>query len=161
MLDRPVGGVDQSHQLQQLVGPRGGLTAAEAVEPCEHHQVLMATEDLVDRRLLAAEPDPAAHLVGSPGHVGTGHTGHPGVSTQQRGQDANHGGLAGAIGPQQPADGSGGNGQVDSIKRDRLSESFGQPVCLDRQCGVLHLVPPFSVRFTELADTYNTVRRKE
>jgi hypothetical protein len=47
--------------LEQFVGPPGRRAPSEVEEPARHDQVLPAGQDVVDRRLLAGEADPAAH----------------------------------------------------------------------------------------------------
>ncbi len=52
-LDAAVGGVGEVEALEQLAGPSRGRLPAEAVEPPDHVEVLVAGEDLVDGGELA------------------------------------------------------------------------------------------------------------
>ena len=58
----PVGGLGQVEALEQLVRAHLRRRAPLAVQPPDHHQVLDAGQVLVDRRVLAREPDPRAQL---------------------------------------------------------------------------------------------------
>src|SRR5690606_28530083 len=68
-LGRAVGGLDQAEALQQLAGPPGDLPAGEVGQAPDEVEVLAAGEVLVDRRVLAGEPDRRPHGLGVAGHV--------------------------------------------------------------------------------------------
>ena len=53
-------GVREPEPLQQLVGAARARAAPEVVQAAEQHQVLPAAEHLVDRGVLADQPDPPA-----------------------------------------------------------------------------------------------------
>ncbi len=63
-LRRPVGGVEQLEALEQLAPARLRGGARGAVQAPDHRQVLEPGEVLVDRRVLAGEPDPLAQRGG-------------------------------------------------------------------------------------------------
>ncbi len=63
----------------------------------DHDEVLHAGQVLVDRGVLPGQADRAAHLLGVADHVVAADPGRAGVGAQQRGQDADGGGLAGAV----------------------------------------------------------------
>ena len=133
-----------------------GRRLAEAVEPAEEHQVLPAAEDLVDGRLLAAEPDAPPHLVRDGCDVDAGDLRAAAVGAQQGGEDPHRGRLARAVRPEQPADRALRHVEVESVERSLagvpLHQAFGpyRPPCgsfLDTLYGV--------------QTANNTVRRKE
>ena len=57
----------------------------------------------------------------------------PGVGLQQGAQDPDDGGLAGAVGPEQPEDGALGDGEVDPAERGGLPEALDEPLDDDRR----------------------------
>jgi hypothetical protein len=52
--------------------------------------------------------------------------GVPGVGAQQPEQDADGGGLAGAVGPEEAVHLAGGDGQVEAVQRARRAERLVQ-----------------------------------
>ena len=48
-----------------------------------------------------------------------------GVGLQQRGEDADHGRLAGAVGPEQAQHGALGHAQVDDVYERAIGAGFG------------------------------------
>jgi hypothetical protein len=111
------------------------------VEAAEHDEVLAAAEHLVHRRVLAEEPDPVAHLRRLAGHVEPGDLGAPAVEPQQGGQDPHGGGLAGAVGAEQPADGALPHRQVEPVERGRRAVALAQPLGGHRPGGGGHWHP--------------------
>ena len=61
-LDDAVGGVGEVELLEQLVGASRGFARWQLVEPAEHPQVLATGQVLVDRGVLAGQPDDLAQL---------------------------------------------------------------------------------------------------
>src|SRR6185437_12696180 len=117
--------VGEVEPLQQLGRTRRGFLGAEVVEPADHVEVLAAGEVLVDRGVLAGKPDDLAYGAGLADDVVPGDQGTARVGSQKRGEDADGGGLAGAVGPQQAEDGAGRHGKVDPGERGDLSVLFG------------------------------------
>ena len=87
------------------------------VEPPDHLQVLTAREVLVHGGVLAREPDARAQLVGLPHDVEARDLSPPGVWLQERGEDADRGGLAGAVRPEQPEDRTLPNLEIQAVQR--------------------------------------------
>jgi hypothetical protein len=83
------------------------LGPVQVVEAASHDQVLPPREVFVDRGGLAGQPDHLPHCGGLADHVQAGHLGVAGVGAQQGGQDPHGGGLAGAVGAEQPQDAAG------------------------------------------------------
>ena len=75
--------------------------AGQVVEAPEQVEVLADRELLVDRRALAGQADGATHDVGLAGHVEARHRGTPAIDGQQRREQLDGGGLAGAVGSEQ------------------------------------------------------------
>ena len=122
-LRRAVGGLHQVELLEQLgrTGPR--LGHVEVVEPTHHHQVLPACEVLVDGRVLAGQPDRAAHALGVGGDIDAVDRGPPGVGGEQRGEDADGRGLARTVRPEQPQHRPGRDLEVHTVERTDLARS--------------------------------------
>jgi hypothetical protein len=59
----------------------------------------------------------------------------PGVGPQQRGEDTDGGGLAGAVGAEDPVHRAGWDGQVHAVDRPGRAEGLGQTGGLDGQIG--------------------------
>jgi hypothetical protein len=144
VLHRLAPGVGQAEALEELVGAPAGGRLVEPVEPAEKDEVLAAAEDLVDGGLLAAQPDPAPHLVRGVNHVGAGDGRPAGIGPQQRRQDAHRRGLAGTVRPEQAADGAGRDGKVEPIQGRRVAVALHQARRLDAQLRSSHRPPPMS-----------------
>jgi hypothetical protein len=131
-LGGPVGGLVEVEPGEQLPGPRAGLLAGEVEQLADHHEVLLAGQQLVDRGVLAGQPDLLAHPRGLAGDVVAGHAGAPGVGGDEGGEDANGGGLAGAVGPEDAEDAAAAGGEVDAGERLGGSEALAEPFSFDR-----------------------------
>ncbi|GAA2805291.1 hypothetical protein GCM10020219_091210 [Nonomuraea dietziae] len=75
-----------------------------------------------------ASPDTPPDLGGLGGHVEARDRGPAPVRAQQRGEDAHRGGLAGAVGAEQPADHSLPHRQVEAVECVGLAEALAQPL---------------------------------
>ena len=100
-----VGGLGQPELVEQLVARARARRARDEVEqPAEQLEVLAPGEHLVDRVVLAGEPDPVADLGGVARDVEAGDPRAPGVGAQQRAEDPHRRRLARAVRAEQPAD---------------------------------------------------------
>ena len=108
-------------------------TTVELVQPTEHPQVLAAGEVLVDRRVLTGQADDGTQLLRLLDHVEAGHCRVPCIRTEQGGQDAHRGRLAGAVGAQQAQHAAFRDRQVDTIERPDLG--LARLVDLDQALG--------------------------
>ena len=102
-LRRPVRRVAQVEVGQQLPGPQLCLTAGDAQQPADEHQVFGAGEVFVDRGILPGQPDELAHLVRVETTSWPRTQARALIRLQQRGEDPDRGGLAGAVGPSRPS----------------------------------------------------------
>ena len=127
----PVGGVRQLEPGQQLVHPGGCLACRQVREVGHQAEVLPAGQQLVDRGELPGDADGAADAVGLRPDVEPGDPGDAVVGADERGEDADHGGLAGAVGPEQGVDGAGGHGEVDAAQDGVLAVGLRDPGDLD------------------------------
>jgi hypothetical protein len=98
-------------------------------------QVLAAREVLVNGGVLPGEADALAHRLRVAGDVEPDDLGHAGVGLEDRGEDANGGGLAGAVGPEEPVDGPRGDQQVDSGEGVDRAEALRQGLGPNRRLG--------------------------
>jgi len=106
-LHRPGASGGQVEPIQQLLGFALGVAPGQVVEPADHLDVLPAGQVLVHRGVLTGQPDVRPQLRRVPDDVIAGHLGASGVGPEQRGEDPDGGGLAGAIGPEDAQHGAG------------------------------------------------------
>jgi hypothetical protein len=71
-LGQPLPGVGQIELAEQMERPGPGVAATEIEQPADQDQVLQTGEVLVDRGVLAGQPDPTANRPGLGGDVQTG-----------------------------------------------------------------------------------------
>ena len=122
----------RSNQCEQLGGPGSGVAASDRSSSWPiMHQVLRAGQVLVDRGVLAGEADRAAHLLGVADDVVAADPGDAGVGAQQGGEDADGGGLAGAVRAEHAEHGALAGGQVDAGEGLGVAEALGQPFGFD------------------------------
>ena len=132
-LDDPVGGVDQLEPLEQRPCALDDV-AARQVEQSRHMlHVLAAGQSFVDRRVLAREADARAHLVRVGNDVDPVDPRCALLGTQQRREDPDGGGLAGAVRAQQPVDRTARHRQVDAVERQVVAEALDEARCFNRQ----------------------------
>jgi hypothetical protein len=99
-----------------------GLAAsarAEATEAADQLEVLPSGEKLVQPRVLTSDPDAAAHLVGGRDDVEPVDHHPTGCGANEGGEDADEGGLAGAVVAEHPERGAATGLQVDAVERPR------------------------------------------
>ena len=85
-------------------------------------------EPLVDGGVLAGEPDAAAHPLRLLGHVDPVDERPPGVGRQERGEDADGGGLAGTVRPEHAEHRARLDLEVDAAQGLRVSELLAETV---------------------------------
>jgi DNA-binding SARP family transcriptional activator len=125
-LHRAAGRVGQAELNEEFPRPLPGLRAGGAGQPADQHQVLGAGEGLVDRRVLAGQPDELADLVCRVRDAVTEHRGLARVRGDQGGEHADNGGLARPVRAEQPENLALGDGQVDAVDRCGAAEPFGE-----------------------------------
>ncbi len=154
-LDAAVRRVGQVEPVQQLGGPPPGLPLREPAELANHDQVRAAGEALVERRVLAGEPDMATHLGRLGDDIVAGHPGDAPVGAQQRAQHSHRGGLARAVGSEHAQYRPGLDLQVEAVQRPGLPVGLLETADLDRERPA-H--PNLLVRRTITSTPYYTVR---
>ena len=102
-----VGCLGQLEPLQQLGGTAVGLGSVQVVQAAGHDQVLPAGEVVVDRGGLAGQADHLPHRGGLADHVQAGHAGWPVSGRSRVVRIRTAGGLAGAVGAEQPEHAAG------------------------------------------------------
>ena len=95
-------------------------------------------EQLVDRGELPGDADRPAHAVRLPADVEAGDPGLPRVGGDEGREDADHGGLPGAVRAQQGVDGADGHGEVDAAEHVDVGVRLRQSGDLDRSGVVGH-----------------------
>ena len=101
--------------------------AAQVRQPGHEAQVLDAGQQLVDRRELPGEADRRADLGGLRDHVLAGDVRGAGVGLQQRGQDADGRGLAGAVGAEEGEHLARCDVEVDAVEHGEVAVGLAQP----------------------------------
>jgi hypothetical protein len=120
--DRARGRVGQVEAIEQLCHPTPPGAAAEMVQVGHQLQVLLACEQVVDRRELAGDPDRGPHPIRIADHVVTGYAHLAGVGRNQRRQDPHDRRLAGAVRPEQREDRARRDLEVDPVEDDLAAE---------------------------------------
>ena len=132
-LDRTTGGVCQAEPLEQLPRSPLRLRPGHLEQPPDQQQVLKTGQVLVDRRVLAGQPDQFTDPVGVGDDVRAADPGVTGIGPQQRGQHPDHGGLPRPVRPQQAQHHARPDSQIDAIHRQRLPEPLDQAHRLNRE----------------------------
>ncbi len=127
VLGHLAGGLGQVEPREQLGGPLPCGARRQVQELADHDQVLRAGQVLVDRGELAGQPDAHPHLAGLRTHVEPVDPGGPRVSAQQRGENADGGGLARAVRPEHGEYAAPAHREVHSGEGLRLAEGLGEP----------------------------------
>ena len=119
----------------------------EAVQPAEHHQVLAAEEDLVERGGLADQADRATHRPTFAAYVVAGHRGLALLAADQGGERVDGRALAGPVRAEQGMHGAGSDLEVEAVKRHGVAVPLAQSAG-DQGWGVEHanLHFPYDVR---------------
>jgi len=94
VLGHLAGGLGQVEPREQFGGALPCGARGQVQELADHDQVLGAGQVLVDRGELAGQPNALAYLAGLRAHVEPVDPGGPRIGAQQRGENADGGGLA-------------------------------------------------------------------
>ena len=136
-LGRPVGGLGQVEPLEQLGGPLPGAARGrrssrvpKSTRFCRPVRS-SSTEAYWPVRPIAARTRSASRTTSKPA------TGRARRRAQQGGEDADGGGLAGAVGAEHAEHGARGDGEVDALQRPRLPEALDEALGLDHQVTVM------------------------
>ena len=117
------GPVGEAHALQQLPGPgQGGGPGNPEVGRVEE-QVLDRGELEVRVRALGNDPDPPLDPDRIAAHVDAGHRGRAGRRPDPGGQNADCGGLARAVGPEQPEEFPRRHLEIETVERQDLPDA--------------------------------------
>ena len=136
-LGRPVSCIRQSESLEQLSRTNPSFGTAEAIQPPDHVEVLEAGEVLINCGELPGEPDTPADFARRLQHIGTSHSGRPGIRPDQRGQDRDGRRLARPVGTEQGENGPFRNVEIEPVERDNILVALHQP------CGFDHVAHGF------------------
>ena len=91
-------------------------------------EVLAAGEVLVDRGVLARQPDAGAYRVRFAHDVEAEHFGATRVGVDDRRERPHRGRLAGAVGPEEPEHRAGRDVEVDTVEGDHVAEALLEPL---------------------------------
>jgi hypothetical protein len=111
-----------------------------AEQPSDHGQVLPARQHVVHGRVLPGQPDHRPDLLGLAHDVAAEDLGVAAVRAEQRAQDADGGGLARAVRPEEGKHGAFGGGEADPVEHPGPAERLGQAG--HRDGGLAHRVRP-------------------
>ena len=132
---RTVGGMGQPELLEELVGPGHVRRLGEVGQLADEAEVLPPGEVLVDRRVLAGQPDALADGLRVARDIDAEHAGPPGRRAEDGRQDPHGGGLAGAVGAEQTEDGAPLDLEVDPVEGDHVAEVLDQALDADDRVG--------------------------
>jgi hypothetical protein len=133
VLGHLAGGLGQVEPREQLGGALPCGARGQIKELADHDQVLRTGQVLVDRGELAGQPNALAYLAGLCAHVEPVDPGGPRISAQQRGENADGGGLARAIRPEHGEYAALAHREVHSGEGLRLAEGLGKPRGFNRK----------------------------
>ena len=123
---QPVGGVGEVHRVQRLGDAVGAFAAGDVEDAGEQCDVLPAGQARVGGQLLRHVAEQAAYRHPVPGRVVAEDPDHAGRDRQQRGDAADRGRLAGAVGAEQSEDLALAHGQVEAVDGVGLTEGVGE-----------------------------------
>ena len=133
---RHSGSVDQVESVQQLGSPAATLGPVQVIEVGHEQEVLLAGEQVVHGGELACDADDLAHRVGPANDIMAEDPHGPAVGLDQRGEDLDSCGLAGAIRTEQREDCALRDMQVDAVEDPEVSVGLAQPDDIDRRGSV-------------------------
>ncbi len=116
--------ISELEPLQQVVDDGLDAAAVEVVQVGHQQQVLPAGVELVDRRELSGHADGSAYLIRLAPDVVPGDADLPGVGREQCGDDVDHRGLAGAVGPEECVDTPLRDLEVDALEHFVVAEAL-------------------------------------
>ena len=127
------GRLDQVELLEQLGGPPPALRSAEVAQVRHEEQVLLAGEQVVDRRELAGDADRGAHRVGVP-RAGRGprRATSPPSAAISVDRICTVVVLPAPLGPSRAKIVPSATSQVDAVEHDLVAEGLAQPGDSDR-----------------------------
>jgi hypothetical protein len=132
-LDQPVASVREVEPLEHVLGAAATLALVEVVPQTDQLEVLAAGQQLVDRRVLAGEPDYGAQWSGVGNDVVAGDTCATAVRLEQRRQDPHKCRLPGSVGAEQSKHLGLLGYEIDAGERNRRSEALRDALHFDRR----------------------------
>ena len=128
-----VGGLGQAHPGQELVRARPAELPRKPLQRGLEAQVLAPCQERVERRLLQSRADRGSHLRPLVHDVVAGYARGAFRGREERREHVHGRRLARTVGPEEPVDLPGRDGEVDPVDRARaFLEDPDQPLCLDR-----------------------------
>src|SRR4029450_2884269 len=107
------------------------LAPTEPEQSGHHPQVLRSRHGLLDGGGLPREADNLTHAPRLGADVDAGNVDLATIGSQQGGDRADEGGLAGAVGAEQGGDLTGVGDEVEAVEGAHLAEALGQAVRFD------------------------------
>src|SRR5215472_17929537 len=127
--------VPEAKLVEELSRSMQAVPRRKVIETPDHLQVFAPRQVLVDRGLLAGQPDAGFQPVRVHDDVEAGHRSASGVRLQQRREDAYRSRLPGAVGSEQRENAAFSNSQVETVQRDGRPEALDQAFGVDRKSG--------------------------
>ena len=131
-LHLPPGGLGEPERLEKLRRAPLRVPPRQPEQPAHEDEVLLAGEVLVHGRELPRQAHLAADRAGLPHDVVTQDRRATGGRLEQRGEDADGGGLAGPVRPEQAVDASPVDAKIHAVQRAGRAEVLDQSCRLDR-----------------------------
>ena len=116
--DHPAGDVDEIEAIEEVGDAAPALVARQMVEIRHELEVLLAGQEVVDRRELAGDADLGAHALRIGPQVMPPDLDLAGVGSEHRGEHVDGRRLAGAVRAEQGEDRSRGDLEVDPVEHD-------------------------------------------
>ncbi len=116
-LHLPVARLGEREALQHLLRPPPPFGSSDMVKPTDQLKVLPSGEQLVHGGVLAGKPDHGTEPLRVPDDVVPGDRGLAAIRFEQCAQDPHQGGLAGAVGAEQPENRTRPGRQADAGQR--------------------------------------------
>ena len=132
---RIVAALAEPELADQRVDARHGESRGQVPQAGGEAEVLLHGEVAVERGVLEHEADGAPHGEVVLGHVVPHDPRRPPGRREQRGEQMDRGGLAGAVRPEQAEELAGSHVEIELLERADRAEILAEPACLDRGGG--------------------------
>ena len=129
--DKTVHSIADVYQAGQFLDAPVDFAFAQAVETALEAQEFAAGLLVVQRGILEGDADAATHLVGLSDGVVSGDGDAAGGGKDEGDQHSDHGGFAGAVGPQEAVDFAPLHGEIDVVYRLHRPEAAHQSLGFD------------------------------
>ena len=125
--DELLGFVGEAHEFEQLFAALEGGGAIEAVHLADETEILGGGEAAEEGEALGDDADLALDFKGVCGEVHAEHLNAAGGGCEQAGKHLDGGGLACAVGAEEPEELAGRDAEIDVLHGNEIAEAAGEP----------------------------------